>query len=84
MTMYAKPLPTFYYVTPPLPTTIELLDRISYRLLESGPGPFNKRWEMARHCSLVQVAWLQGQELSLIQLEAQRASLAYLNHAGSL
>ena len=84
MTMYTNPLPSFYYVTPPLPTTIELLDRISYRLLESGPGPFNKRWEMARHRSLVQIAWLQGQELTLIQLEAQRASLAYLNHGGSL
>ena len=84
MTLHTRPVPGSYIVTAPEPTTAELLDRIAYRLLQQGPGPFNKKWEMARHRCYTQVSRLETAAKHAEAVDAQRESLAYLNRCGSL
>ena len=83
MTLHTRPVPGSYHVTPPLPTTAELLYRIGTRLLETS-GPFNKKWELTRIRCYAQVSQMEGVAKLHERLDAQRESLAYLNRCGSL
>ncbi len=79
----ATPAPTAgtYQVLPP-PTTLELLVRLRRRL-GVPHHPFDYALEMARHREYFLMDVAVGRERMLAGLEAQRASLAYLNNAGT-
>ena len=60
----------------PDPTTAELLDRITTRLLEQDADHFSERWERTRARCCLHISGLLATARLLARIDTQRAALA--------